>query len=92
LKAAPTLTRPIGLFPEGVAGVAGQLTQPLPGVDRLIAHLGKIGLPALPCAISETDRLIVRFGPLVPAAELVRSPQSAELVMGRVGDLLAGRL
>ncbi len=91
LKAAPTLTRPIGLFPEGVAGVAGQLTQPLPGVDRLIAHLGKIGLPALPCAISETDRLIVRFGPLVPAQELVRSSQSAELVMARVGALLAGR-
>jgi len=88
LRAAPALTRPIGIFPEGVAGSAGRLNDPLPGVARLIAHLAKIGLPAVPVAIGETDRLIIRFGQPIPAEELLRAPDAAKLAMSRVSDLL----
>ncbi len=88
LREAPGLTRPIGLFPEGVAGVAGVLTDPLPGVDRLMAHLGRGGMPAVPAGISEAGRFVIRFGAAVPAAELAASPDAARLVLGRVAELL----
>lgn len=66
LRDLPSLDRPLGLFPEGVAGSAGVLTEPLPGVDRL---LRRIGWPLLPVGISEPHgaALQFRFGPLVPA-------------------------
>jgi hypothetical protein len=89
LREAPGVTRPIGLFPEGVAGSAGKLTEPLPGVDRLISHLAKSGMPAVPMAISEAGRLIVRFGETVAAPELAAAPNSAHLLMKRIADLLA---
>ncbi|MEO8661169.1 MAG: hypothetical protein ABI693_22050 [Bryobacteraceae bacterium] len=89
LREAPGLTRPIGLFPEGVAGSAGTLTEPLPGVDRLISHLAKSGMPAVPMAISESGRLIVRCGATVAASELAAAPDSAHLLMKRIADLLA---
>ncbi len=88
LKAAPTLQRPIGVFPEGVAGVAGQVTDPLPGVERLLAHFAKLGLPHVPVAISESDRLIIRFGNPVTPAEVLAAPDSARLLLDRVRDLL----
>lgn len=88
LREAPGANRPLGIFPEGVAGVAGKLTRPLPGVDRLIAHLAKAGLPVQPAAISETDRLAVRFGRTISAAELLRTGDPAELAMSRIGELL----
>lgn len=88
LKEARHLTRPIGLFPEGVAGVAGQLHPPLPGVDRLIAHLAKTGMPAVPAGISEDGRFLIRFGPLVPAADLTGSADPAALLMERIAQLL----
>lgn len=85
LRAAPSLERPLGLFPEGVAGVAGTLTDPLPGVDRLLAHLAKHGLPVQPAAISEGQgRLIVRFGPTITCAELLAATDPAELTMQRI--------
>jgi hypothetical protein len=85
LKDAPNLARPIGLFPEGVAGVAGKLTDPLPGVARLIV---KFGRPAVPVAISETDRLVIQFGAPVPHAELLAAPDAARWLLSRVGALL----
>lgn len=88
LRDVPRATRPLGIFPEGVGGAAGQLTPPLPGVDRLIAHLAKCGLPVQPAAISETDRIAVRFGKTVAACELLRVSDPAELAMKRIGDLL----
>ena len=85
LKDAPNLARPIGLFPEGVAGTAGKLTDPLPGVERLIVKLGR---PAVPVAISETDRLVIRIGTPVPHAELLAAPDAARLMLGRVAELI----
>lgn len=89
LKDARGAERPIGLFPEGVAGAAGMLTDPLPGTERLIAQLARAGLPAAPCGISECEgRFVIRFGAAVPAAELVAAPDAARLAMRHVAALL----
>ena len=85
LKDAPHLNRPIGLFPEGVAGAAGRLTEPLPGVERLIVKLRR---PAVPVAISETDRLVLSFGEPVSVDELAASSHAARLLMERIASLL----
>lgn len=88
LKDARSMERPIGLFPEGVAGKAGRLAEPLPGVDRLLAQLARLGLPVVPCGISEAGRLVARFGPPVDPAGLLASPRPAGLVMDRIAQLL----
>jgi 1-acyl-sn-glycerol-3-phosphate acyltransferase len=88
LREVPRASRPLGIFPEGVAGSAAQLTRPLPGIDRLISHLAKSGLPVQPAGVSENGRLIVRFGRTVSPEELLQSPDPAQLAMDRVGDLL----
>lgn len=88
LKEAPESDRPLGLFPEGAAGIAGQLTDPLPGVERLIAHLGKRGMPAVPCGISENGRFIIRFGQPIAPKELVSAPDAARLCMQRIAGLI----
>jgi hypothetical protein len=88
LKAADTLERPIGIFPEGVAGSAGTLTDPLPGVDRFMALLARRGWPALPAGISEDGRFVIRLGKLVSADEIVAAPDAAKLLMGRVAELM----
>ncbi|MBM3761230.1 MAG: hypothetical protein FJW36_13395 [Acidobacteria bacterium] len=88
LKASESLARPIGIFPEGVAGSAGKLTDPLPGVDRFMALLAKRGWPALPAGVSEDGRFIIRFGKLVEASEIAAAPNAAALLMGRVADLI----
>ena len=67
LRELPGIGCPIGIFPEGVAGVAGRLGPALPGVDRLLRRIGR---PVVPAWISERDaRLVVRFGAAVPAGE-----------------------
>jgi hypothetical protein len=91
LKAADSLERPIGLFPEGVAGTAEQLTPPLPGVDRFLAMLAKRGWPVLPAGVSENGRFIIRFGPLIPVDELLKAPDAAQLAMDRVAAEIARR-
>jgi hypothetical protein len=70
LRDARTMRRPLGLFPEGVAGAAGRLGPALDGVDRFLARLG---LPVVPAAVSEeAGRLRVRFGAAVePAADVM---------------------
>ncbi len=88
LKALPSLERPIGLFPEGVAGVAGKLTAPLNGVDRFVALLAKRGWPALPAGVSEDGRFVVRFGELIQPEELSQAPDAAELLMSRIARLI----
>ncbi|MEP6538251.1 MAG: hypothetical protein ABJF23_23130 [Bryobacteraceae bacterium] len=88
LREAPGLERPIGLFPEGVAGTAGRLTEPLPGVARLISHLGKLGMAAVPMGISESDRLVIRIGEAVDSGTLRDSPDAARLLMERIGGLI----
>lgn len=88
LREARTLACPIGLFPEGVAGVAGKLSEPLPGVDRLLRQLAKGGWPVVPVGIGEEGGFVMRFGAAVGCDELLRSPDSARLAMERVGGLM----
>ncbi len=88
VRDAGRLARPIGLFPEGVAGAAGHLTDPLPGVERLIALLARKGIAAVPAGVSEAGRLVIRFGPAVPPGELLAAADPARLVLRRVQELL----
>jgi hypothetical protein len=88
LKESRTLDRPIGLFPEGVGGSAGVLTEPLQGVDRLISHLARQGLPALPVGISEHGRFLIRFGKPISPEELNAADDAAALCMQRIGALM----
>ncbi len=64
------------------------LTDPLPGVDRLICHLAKLGLPAVPVGISEADCMVIRIGEVVSVEELRSSPDAAQLLMGRIQGLV----
>lgn len=90
LREARTLEAPIGLFPEGVAGTAGRLAEPLPGVDRLLIQLARQDRPVVPAGIREDpDGLAVRFGPLIPPASLLQSTNAARLVMTAVAGLIA---
>ena len=77
-----------GLFPAGVAGSAGRFTAPLPGVDRFLAHLAKVGLPLVPCGVSEAGRFVIRFGVAIPAADVVASPDAAAMAMERISELV----
>jgi len=89
LREAPHLNRPLGIFPEGVAGFAGKLNDPLPGIARLFSLLAKHGLPMQPAGISEGEgRLVVRFGPGIACAELTAAPEPAMLAMQRIAQLI----
>jgi 1-acyl-sn-glycerol-3-phosphate acyltransferase len=88
LRETPRSARPLGLFPEGVAGQAGKVNEPLPGVGRLIGHLAKSGVPVVPVGVAATDRLVVRFGPVISEPELLHAPDAAKLVMDRIGQLI----
>ena len=84
LRDAVTIDRPIGLFPEGTAGVAGRWSPALPGVGRLLRQLAKLGLPVQPAAISEQDRLVIRFAPPISAQEILSSSDPAQFALDRV--------
>ena len=74
---------------EGVAGSAGVLTDPLPGTERLIHQLARLGLPAVPCGISEAQgRFLIRFGPALEPQQLTAAPDAARLVMDRIARLI----
>lgn len=89
LRDAASLDRPIGIFPEGVAGSAGRLTQPLPGAGRLLQKLACLGLPALPAAISEdSNRLVIRFLAVVPASVLATYADPAQLCLDSIAAAL----
>ncbi|MDX2270110.1 MAG: hypothetical protein NW208_18555 [Bryobacter sp.] len=88
LKATQTIERPIGLFPEGVAGSAGKLHPPLPGVDRFLALLAKRGWPALPVGASESGGFLLRFGELIPPETLLASPDPATHLMNEIRRLI----
>jgi 1-acyl-sn-glycerol-3-phosphate acyltransferase len=90
IREAKAADRPVGLFPEGVAGQAGKLGPPLPGTGRLLAHLARTGMPAVPAAIGENEGLIVRFGDPIPAAELAAAAGAASLVIERLGTMGRG--
>lgn len=84
LRDAITIDRPIALFPEGTAGVAGQWSPALPGVGRLLHQLAKLGLPVQPVAISEQDRFIIRFAPPLSAHEIRSAADPAQLALEHV--------
>jgi 1-acyl-sn-glycerol-3-phosphate acyltransferase len=89
LREAPRANRPLGIFPEGVGGSAGVFTKPIPGVERLLAHLAKAAMPVLPVCISEAEsRLIFRIGAVITTAELMESSNAADLVLARIRHLL----
>jgi 1-acyl-sn-glycerol-3-phosphate acyltransferase len=89
LREAPLLDRPLGIFPEGVAGTAGKLTDPIPGVERLLSHLAKHGLPVQPAGISESaGRLVVRFGPTISCADLLAATDAGKLTMRGIAKLI----
>lgn len=88
LREAPNSTRPLGLFPEGVGGSAGVFSKPIPGVERLITHLAKGGMPVVPVCITEAEgRLIFRIGQVIGTTELLRSADAADLVLERIKAL-----
>lgn len=72
LRELPAIGCPIGIFPEGVAGVAGRIGPALPGVDRLLKRIAR---PVVPARIGEeAGRLVVRFGPpLGPEADVMQA-------------------
>jgi hypothetical protein len=90
LKDARVIRRPIGIFPEGVAGSAGVLTEPLEGVERLLGHLAKHGWPVVPCGVSEGGgRLLLRFGdPVGTEALAAADREAARLVMAGIAGLI----
>lgn len=88
LKASDRIERPIGLFPEGVAGSAGKLTEPLAGVERFLPLLARRGWPVLPAGVSEDGRFVIRFGELISTEEILASSNAAQLAMSRVAELM----
>lgn len=89
LREAPRLNRPLGIFPEGVGGSAGVFTKPIPGVERLLTHLAKAGMPVVPVCISESaDRLIFQIGAALSTSEIQESPHAADLVLSKIQSLL----
>jgi 1-acyl-sn-glycerol-3-phosphate acyltransferase len=88
LREAPAAARPLGLFPEGVAGSAGRPSEPRPRVARLLVHLAEAGMPVQPAGLSESGgRLVVRFGETLTCEMLLRAPDAAKLAMRRVVEL-----
>lgn len=84
LKELPHLGQPLGLFPEGVAGVAGRLSDPLPGVGRLAALLAKAGWAFVPAGIGERDRLVIRFSPAVEPERILAAKDAGRLLMDQI--------
>jgi 1-acyl-sn-glycerol-3-phosphate acyltransferase len=88
LREAPAAARPLGLFPEGVAGSAGRPSEPRPGVARLLVHLARAGMPVQPAGLAESgDRLVAHFGETLTCETLLRAPDAAKLAMRRVVEL-----
>ena len=89
LREAPRAGRPLGLFPEGVAGSAGVFSDPIPGVERLLTHLAKSAMPVVPVCISEAEgRLIFRIGSVITTAEIAAAPNAAKTVLASIQALL----
>jgi hypothetical protein len=90
LREAPLANRPLGLFPEGVGGSAGLFTKPIPGVERLLRHLAKAGMPVVPVCIAETQgKLVFRIGELITQPQILTAPNAAELVLSHIATLSA---
>jgi hypothetical protein len=89
IREQPRSARPLGLFPEGVNGRAGELNPALPGVDRLLCLLAKAGLPVQPVGIYEqSDRLALRFGVTLTPRSLLQAPDASILAMSAIAATL----
>lgn len=88
LRDVESASRPLGLFPEGAAGSAGVLAEPLPGIDRLLTQLARRGLPVVPAGISEAGRFVIRFGAAITTEAVLQAKDAARLVMARIGGLI----
>lgn len=86
LRQTPSSNRPLGLFPEGAAGTAGKLTHALPGVERLLVHLARAGVPVMPVGISEAGRLVLQFGDLIRPEEILAADDAGALTMKRIAQ------
>jgi len=90
LRDLPSLERPLGIFPEGVAGVAGRISDPLPGAGRLLRRLVDSGWPCVPAGIGDDgSRLTIRFGRPMAAPQLAGAGDPAVLCLQAVEDLIA---
>jgi hypothetical protein len=88
LRDVSTMNRPIGIFPEGVPGLAGKLGPALHGVSRLLGRLAEAGLPVVPAGISEDGGFVIRFSEPISTEEILKAPDAAVLVMERIGRLV----
>jgi hypothetical protein len=89
LREAPKSSRPLGIFPEGVGGSAGVFTDPIPGVERLLAHLAKGGMPVVPVCISESNgQLRFSIGKTIATRQLRESDHAARLVLAKIKGLV----
>ena len=88
LRDARTLSCPIGLFPEGAAATAGRLSNPLPGVDRLLRQLAKSNWPIVPAGIGEDGRFLIHFGKVLSPSAILEASDAAALAMDRVQEAL----
>jgi hypothetical protein len=85
LREARTLDRPLGIFPEGVAGTADYLAPALPGVGRLLQHLVQLGLPVVPCRVAENGTgLVLNFGDPLDATALLHSSDAGQAVIDAI--------
>lgn len=89
LRQAPKSDRPLGIFPEGVGGSAGVLSDAVPGVDRLLCHLANAGMPVTPVGISEREgQLCFRIGSIITTVQLISSDDAAQLVLAKIRSLV----
>lgn len=84
---APGLDRPIGLFPEGVRGRAGEVGKALPGTGRLLKRLARTGFSVQPAGISEAGRFVFRFGETMKPEEVIALEDPASAVMNAIRRL-----
>ena len=85
LTDARSFDRPLGIFPEGVAGAAGVVGPALPGAGRLLARLK---LPVVPVGVSEHGRFVLKFGAPIDPSELATASDPGELVMEHIRQML----
>lgn len=88
LRDLPSLDVPLGIFPEGARGVAGRISDPLPGVGRLMTMVAKAKWPFVPVGIGEqADRLVIRFGAAVPPDRMLQAADPAAALMAAIAAL-----
>lgn len=78
---------PVGIFPEGAQATAGEPGPALPGAGRFLALMARRDWPVLPVGVGEDGRFVIRFGCLMPPAEIAAAADPGEAVMDRIRAL-----